>query len=196
MQKPPSIDLSFNHAAPGLLDELFRLDVTLQSSESSPVEASLYAEIKNSEGIVKEDYLVFSIDEQERAASKEASVGRIEPGQSIVQSIYLHGGAVTGSRLINITVKYTIAAGNSVSQTVEKSESLRIPFIAPFDVNFELCAQSNKLEKSIAPDLEKSERWLLVSSIRCFSAWDLDIRGVRLEEDSVSCKRKSNFSVF
>jgi hypothetical protein len=71
---------------------------------------------------------------------------------------------------------------------VEKSESLRIPFIAPFDANFELCAQSVKLQKSISPDLEKSERWLLVAAIRCFSAWDLDIKKVQLEKDEVRLK--------
>jgi hypothetical protein len=79
-------------------------------------------------------------------------------------------------------VKYIII-GKSSSLPVEKSESIRIPFIAPFDANFELCAQSEKLAKSISPDLEKSERWLMVAAIRCFSAWDLDIKNLRLEKD-------------
>lgn len=68
---------------------------------------------------------------------------------------------------------------------MEKSESLRIPFITPFDANFELCAQSEKLQKSISPDLEKSERWLMVAAIRCFSTWDLDIKNVQLEKDEL-----------
>lgn len=50
MQKPPSIDLKFDHAAPALLDELFKLDVVMTSSETEPVEATLCAEIKYSEG--------------------------------------------------------------------------------------------------------------------------------------------------
>lgn len=104
MQKPPSIELTFDHAAPALLDELFKLDVTIKSSETSPVEATLFAEIKNSEGVVKEDYIAFTRDDQETSPSKETDAGRIEPGQSIVRSIYLHGGAITGSRLITITV--------------------------------------------------------------------------------------------
>lgn len=66
---------------------------------------------------------------------------------------------------------------------VEKTESLRIPFITPFDASFELCAQSEKLEPSISPDLEKSERWLMVAAIRCFSTWDLDIKNVQLQKD-------------
>lgn len=49
-QKPPSIDLKFEHAAPALLDELFKLDISMTSSESEPVEAILCAEIKNAEG--------------------------------------------------------------------------------------------------------------------------------------------------
>jgi hypothetical protein len=79
-------------------------------------------------------------------------------------------------------VKYSIV-GKSASLPVEKSESIRIPFISPFDANFELCAQSQKLQKSISPDLEKSERWLMVAAIRCFSAWDLDIKNVELVKD-------------
>lgn len=43
-------------------------------------------------------------DNEDIGAIKETNVGRIEPGQSVTKSIYLHGGNVTGSRLINITV--------------------------------------------------------------------------------------------
>lgn len=184
MQKPPSLDLKFEHAAPALLDELFKLDVTMTSSETETVEATLVAEIKNSEGVVGEDYITFSMDSQDHAATQEADVGHIEPGKSVTTSVYLHGGNVTGSRLITITVKYSIV-GKDASHTVEKTDSLRIPFIAPFDVNYELCAQSEKLKKSIAPELAKSERWLLVAALRCFSAWDLDIKHVQLEKDEV-----------
>lgn len=53
MQKPPSIDLKFEHSAPALLDELFKLDLTITSSEVDPVEATLVCEIKNSEGAGK-----------------------------------------------------------------------------------------------------------------------------------------------
>ncbi|EPB84242.1 hypothetical protein HMPREF1544_09034 [Mucor circinelloides 1006PhL] len=182
MQKPPSLDLKFEHAAPALLDELFKLDVTMTSSETETVEATLVAEIKNSEGVVGEDYITFSMDSQDHAATQEADVGHIEPGKSVTTSVYLHGGNVTGSRLITITVKYSIV-GKDASHIVEKTDSLRIPFIAPFDVNYELCAQSEKLKKSIAPELAKSERWLLVAALRCFSAWDLDIKHVQLEKD-------------
>lgn len=189
MQKPPSLDLKFQHAAPALLDELFKLDVTMTSSETETVEATLIAEIKNSEGIVHEDYITFSMDQQEQAAPlQQADVGQIEPGQSLTKSVYLHGGGnVTGSRLITITVKYSIV-GKDTLQVVEKTDSLRIPFIAPFDANYELCAQSEKLKKSIAPELEKSERWLLVAALRCFSAWDLDIKHVQLQKDEVICR--------
>ncbi|KAG2200136.1 hypothetical protein INT47_012417 [Mucor saturninus] len=184
MQKPPSIDLKFDHAAPALLDELFKLDVVMTSSETEPVEATLCAEIKYSEGAVLEDYIAFTMedDNEDIGAIKETSIGRIEPGQSVTKSIYLHGGNVTGSRLINITVKYSIV-GKDASLPVEKTESLRIPFITPFDASFELCAQSEKLEPSISPDLEKSERWLMVAAIRCFSTWDLDIKNVQLQKD-------------
>lgn len=184
MQKPPSLDLKFEHAAPALLDELFKLDVTMTSSETETVEATLVAEIKNSEGVVSEDYITFSMDSQDHAVTQEADVGHIDPGKSVTTSVYLHGGNVTGSRLITITVKYSIV-GKDASHTVEKTDSLRIPFIAPFDANYELCAQSEKLKKSIAPELAKSERWLLVAALRCFSAWDLDIKHVQLEKDEV-----------
>lgn len=56
--------------------------------------------------LVLEDYIAFTMedDNEDIGAIKETSVGRIEPGQSVTKSIYLHGGNVTGSRLINITV--------------------------------------------------------------------------------------------
>lgn len=56
--------------------------------------------------LVVEDYIAFTMedDNEDIGAVKETNVGRIEPGQSITKSVYLHGGNVTGSRLINITV--------------------------------------------------------------------------------------------
>lgn len=68
---------------------------------------------------------------------------------------------------------------------VEKSESVRIPFTAPFDASFELCSITERLERSIGVDLEKSEKWLLTASFRCFSAWDLEIKSITIEEDKV-----------
>jgi hypothetical protein len=106
MQKPPSIDLKFEHTAPALLDELFKLDVTMTSSEKEPVDAILCAEIKNSEGAVIEDYIAFTMedDNEDIGPLKETHVGRIEPGTAVTKTVYLHGGKVTGSRLINVTV--------------------------------------------------------------------------------------------
>ncbi|KAI9481008.1 MAG: Gryzun, putative trafficking through golgi-domain-containing protein [Benjaminiella poitrasii] len=185
LQKPPSIDLKFEHTAPALLDELFQLNVTMTSSETEPIEAILCAEIKNSEAIVIDDYIKFTTEEEEteeNSSIKEMNVGLINPGESITKAIYLHSGIVTGSRLVNVTIKYN-TVGRDIAQYVEKSESLRIPFVAPFDVNFELCAQAEKLAKMSAPDLKKSERWLMVAFIRCFSTWDLDIKHLTIEED-------------
>lgn len=53
MQKLPSVDLKFDHAAPALLDELFKLDVIITSTETELIEATLCADIKNSEGAGK-----------------------------------------------------------------------------------------------------------------------------------------------
>lgn len=56
MQKPPSIDIEFNYNAPALLDELFALDVKIKNTETESITATLYAEIKNAEGIGRMDY--------------------------------------------------------------------------------------------------------------------------------------------
>ncbi|RCI01137.1 hypothetical protein CU098_002795 [Rhizopus stolonifer] len=173
MQKPPSIDLKFEHAAPALLDELFKLNVTITSSEEEPIQAILIADIKNSEGPVAQDYVTFTMQDSEE---RETTIGLIEPHTSVSKTVYLHGSQVTGARLIHMTVKYTMAGRENNSQMVEKSESLRIPFIAPFDANFELCAQNNMPQEAISPNMSSTERWLLVASIRCFSTWDLDIK--------------------
>ncbi|KAI7905331.1 Gryzun, putative trafficking through golgi-domain-containing protein [Cokeromyces recurvatus] len=181
MQKPPSIDLTFEHAAPAILDELFKVDMTMTNLETESIEAILCVEIKNSESTVNDD-IMFTTEEHD-TEEKEISLGIINPGESIIKPIYIRGRLVIGSRLVNVTIKYTIVG--KTTKYVEKSESLRIPFIAPFDVNFELCAQTERLKESMAPILERSERWLLVASIRCFSTWDLDIQYLTLEENKI-----------
>ncbi|CAO3693960.1 unnamed protein product [Rhizopus stolonifer] len=184
MQKPPSIDMSFNHNAPALLDELFKLDITVKNTEKGLIHATLYAEIKNAEGIVTGDYITFKQDEnkEDHSVTKEYNLDIIQAGQSVTQTAYLHGANTSGSRIIHLTVKYTVD-GKDVSEIVEKSEAIRIPFIAPFDASFDLCALTEKLEKSIDLDLEKSEKWLLTTSLQCFSAWDLEIKSIGLDQD-------------
>ncbi|KAG0750066.1 hypothetical protein G6F16_001788 [Rhizopus arrhizus] len=180
MQKPPSIDIVFDHNAPALLDELFKLDITIKNTELEAIKATLYAEIKNAEGIVKEDYITFI--EGADNITKELGLDIIEAGQSITKTAYLHGASISGSRIVSLNVKYTVV-GKDSSEIVEKTEAIRIPFAAPFDATFELCALTEKLEKSIALDLEKTEKWLLTASLKCFSAWDLEIESIRLDEN-------------
>ncbi|KAI8996802.1 Gryzun, putative trafficking through golgi-domain-containing protein [Pilobolus umbonatus] len=187
LPKPPSIDLRFDHAAPALLDELFKLNVNLTSHEKEAISVILSVSMKHSEGTVMEDYVVFSSDLEKGDVKANSSVqlGKINPGESIVKSVYLHGGKSPGSRIVNFQVKYNIV-GKEESQLVEKEEHIRIPFVNPFDANFELCAQCEKLNDAICPDLGKSERWLLVAAIRCFSAWDLVINSVELLKSETS----------
>lgn len=56
--------------------------------------------------IVADDYIAFVVNDnnEDIGASKETEIGRIDPGKSVTKSIYLHGGNMTGSRIINITV--------------------------------------------------------------------------------------------
>ncbi|KAI8364823.1 Gryzun, putative trafficking through golgi-domain-containing protein [Choanephora cucurbitarum] len=193
MQKPPSIDIKFEHSAPALLDELFKLNVIIKSSEDEPIEATLHVDMKNTEGSIDEDYVTFS-PEITAEATQQFDIGCIQPHTSLSKAIYLHGGKAAGSRLIHVTVKYTLA-GKDSSQMVEKSEPIRIPFIAPFDVNFELCAQSKKPQISMSPSLERSERWLLVAAIRCSSTWDLDIKHVELQRDETFSDPNTSLSL-
>ncbi|KAI8355688.1 Gryzun, putative trafficking through golgi-domain-containing protein [Blakeslea trispora] len=193
MQKPPSIDIKFEHSAPALLDELFKLNVVIKSSENEPIQATVYADMKNTEGPIDEDYITFS-PEISAKASQNLDVGCIQPHTSVSRAVYLHGSKAAGSRLIHVTVKYTLA-GRDSSQIVEKVESVRIPFIAPFDVNFELCAQSKKPQASISPNLERSERWLLVAAIRCSSTWDLEIKHVELQNDETFSDPNTSLSL-
>ncbi|RCH89161.1 vacuolar transporter chaperone, partial [Rhizopus azygosporus] len=148
------------------------------------ITATLYAEIKNAEGIVDDDYIALSSseDDKDHAATKDMELGTIDSGQTVTKTIFLHGGSISGSRIINLNVKYTVI-GRNFSEVVEKSESVRIPFTAPFDASFELCSITERLERSIGVDLEKSEKWLLTASFRCFSAWDLEIKSITIEED-------------
>ncbi|KAG0190503.1 hypothetical protein DFQ28_001976 [Apophysomyces sp. BC1034] len=186
MQRPPRVELTTKHNAPALLDEYFKLGVTVTSQESEPIDVTLHVEIKNVEGQVTDDYVAVSDDESEQLAAQDIVVGRIEPNQSIIQDVYLHGGAVSGSRLINLTVRYVLASTEKESDInfVEKHEQIRIPFVAPFDTSFELHAQSEKVEASLSPDLSKAEKWLMVAAIQCCSTWDLDILNVQLEQEA------------
>lgn len=54
MQRPPCVDLSMHHSAPGLLNELFPTMVTLTSKESETIDVTLHIDMKNVEGHGKE----------------------------------------------------------------------------------------------------------------------------------------------
>ncbi|KAI9274175.1 Gryzun, putative trafficking through golgi-domain-containing protein [Sporodiniella umbellata] len=174
LKKPPSIDISFSHNAPALLDELFELKITVKNTEEETIHAKLYAEMKNPEGV-----------EGEISTIEEKSLGSIEKGQLITTPAYLHGSNISGSRIVHLTVKYTVNTQDT-SEIVEKTEHIRIPFIAPFDTAYELSSLTERLEKSNEICLAKSEKWLLTVSLQCLSVWDLEIKNIRLNQNKYS----------
>ncbi|CAO3595427.1 unnamed protein product [Absidia cylindrospora] len=184
MQRPPSATLSIQSSAPALLDELFPLEVTLTNDEPTAIVVTLHVEMKNAEGQVKEDYIAFTMDDKTpKQAIGEVELGQVDPSQSVTKTVYLYGSRLTGSRLITLTARYSSVG--SLDALVEKAESIRIPFVTPFDTNFEVCAQNEATKttmESVLPNTSQTEKWLLVTSIRCCSTWDLLIDRIELHE--------------
>ncbi|KAI8082919.1 Foie gras liver health family 1-domain-containing protein [Halteromyces radiatus] len=181
MQRPPCVNLTMKYSAPALLDETFPLTITLTSDESEIIDVTLHVEMKNVEGQVDEDYATFMVNDQpittKQQAINELHLGHVKPNQSIDKTVYLYGSRLTGSRLITLTARYS-SVGSSTNALTEKSEAIRIPFVTPFDTNFEVCAQNEKPDSNMEPYLPNttaSEKWLIVASVRCCSTWDLAI---------------------
>ncbi|KAI9306763.1 Foie gras liver health family 1-domain-containing protein [Cunninghamella echinulata] len=172
MQRPPCVDLSMQHSAPGLLNELFPTIVTLSSKESETIDVTLQIDMKNVEG---HDKIYIMVDGKPEILSGNIKLGQVDPGQSINKTIYLYASLLTGSRLVTLTVTYT-SAGNNKNSIMEKSEAIRIPFVSPFDTSFELCSNNQSvkpIKNAYIPNTSQTDTWLLVASIQCCSAWDL-----------------------
>ncbi|KAI9016573.1 Gryzun, putative trafficking through golgi-domain-containing protein [Phycomyces nitens] len=175
-QRPPRIQLSVRESSPALLDEDFEMCVTVTSEETERIDVTLTVEVKNPEG---QDTGDRSLD------SASLQIGMIEPGKSVSTIVYIHGTGNVGSRLVNLKAEYVLssASGKTHVPKVEKSESITIPFISPFETTFELCAQGEEAATTVPFDLKRSEKWLMVAGIECCSTWDLDIESVGFEQE-------------
>ncbi|KAI8343321.1 Foie gras liver health family 1-domain-containing protein [Chlamydoabsidia padenii] len=178
MQRPPCVSLYMDYSAPALLDELFPLKVTLTSNESTTIDVTLGVEIKNVEGQVENQPTT-----KHHLGTGEIQLGQVEPGQSVDKTVYLYGSRISGSRLITLTARYRFVGNEDA--LAEKTESVRIPFVTPFDTSFEICTQ-NELPVSttdlVLPSTLRSEKRLVIASIRCCSTWDLMIDKLELNE--------------
>ncbi|KAI8970457.1 Gryzun, putative trafficking through golgi-domain-containing protein [Mycotypha africana] len=180
MQKPPNIDIKFEYVAPALLNELFKVEILITSSEEETIDVILGAEIKNVESTVPNDYIIIEPEQHEQNSTAEVSLGHIKSRQTLRKAVYIHCAADPGTRTISFTVKYSIVSQPS-AQIICKTETIRIPFIAAFDVNFELLGQTES-SKEAFPELEKSELWLLSSSVHCLSTCELEIESLQYEQ--------------
>ncbi|KAL0079429.1 Foie gras liver health family 1-domain-containing protein [Phycomyces blakesleeanus] len=185
-QRPPRIQLSIHQSSPALLDEDFEMCVTVTSEETERIDVTLCMEIKNAEGQAG-DYAWFKeAGDKSLESARTFVIGVIEPGQSVSTVVYIHGTGSVGPRLVNLKAEYVLssASGKAHVPKVEKSESVTIPFVSPFETTFELCAQGEDQGKTVPFDLKRTEKWLMVAAIQCCSTWNLDIESVRLEQEA------------
>ncbi|KAI7870632.1 Gryzun, putative trafficking through golgi-domain-containing protein [Spinellus fusiger] len=185
-QKPPRIQLSLQHTAPALLDEYFEMSVTITSEETEIIHVSLHVEIKNTEGQVG-DYVWFKTsDNALHSQSHTIEVGPIEPGTSATFPFYLYASQMAGIRTIDLKADYAMSSADKTATAprMQKSESVQIPFVAPFDCLFEVCAQSESVQKTVPFGLERSEKWLMIAALQCCSPWELDVESVVFEQEN------------
>ncbi|KAI9492284.1 Gryzun, putative trafficking through golgi-domain-containing protein [Zychaea mexicana] len=182
-QRHPRVKLIAGHDAQALLDEHFEFNVTIQNQEQDAIDAKLLVELKDTAG---QD----SNNKDTRESVAEVAFDRIESGQSATKPVYIHAGDMPGIRVVSLTARYRSADGKdqqqeqSESQFIEKRELLRIPFRSPFESNFKLYAHSDKLSfTTSSPDLGKTEKWLINTSIRCCSVSDLEIERLELKQE-------------
>ncbi|KAI8374513.1 Gryzun, putative trafficking through golgi-domain-containing protein [Radiomyces spectabilis] len=182
MQKPPRIDIKAAHHTPALLNEHYKVCVAITNRESESILGKLSVTMKNIEGAVNGDFVSFDDGSAEmKQGMSELDLGTIASGETVTKEIYLHGDEVSGSRLVTMTVGYTMSSTGKSNPLIEKTELVRIPFVAPFDTKFELCTLSEKPSHATSPVLDKAERWLVIAAIKCCSAWDLEIQDIQLE---------------
>lgn len=57
--------------------------------------------------IVDDDYIALfsSEDDKDHVATKDMELGTIDSGQTVTKTIFLHGGSISGSRIINLNVR-------------------------------------------------------------------------------------------
>ncbi|KAI8069209.1 Gryzun, putative trafficking through golgi-domain-containing protein [Gongronella butleri] len=184
-QRPPHVDLVTHAAAPALLDEYFPLTVELTSHEDEPIDAVLYVDIKN-----VEDFITFHVGQQGQS-SGELALGQLAPGSTLSRTIYLYGSRVAGSRLVTLMARYSSAHGQAV---MEKQESIRIPFMTPFDASFRVFEVNEHSEKSsYLPSGAQHESKRLEVTIRCCSTWELAIDKLDLAQVSTDLMKQATW---
>ncbi|ORX60381.1 hypothetical protein DM01DRAFT_1380727 [Hesseltinella vesiculosa] len=181
MQRPPLVDLTTFSSAPALLDEYFPLTIVLTSQEDEPIDATLHIDVKNVEGQVQEDFITFNVG-QPGESSGEISLGQLQPGASLSNTVYLFGSRLAGSRLVTLTARYSSVSSHGQA-VMEKQESIRIPFMNPFDANFSVCEINEITNKSLfLPNGTQQEAKRLNVTVRCCASWELTIDRLEFEK--------------
>ncbi|KAI7879688.1 hypothetical protein K492DRAFT_216972 [Lichtheimia hyalospora FSU 10163] len=185
-QRPPQVKLSADFESQALLNEHFELNITVENQEQDAIDASLSIEIKDATGHGQPttDFVVLSRDASDTKESVQTTaIGRIENGKSVKKTVYLCAEDLPGTRLVTLTATYTSVNSHDPNATIEKREVLRIAFKSPFETNFKLSAQSDKPSLATpSPNLERSEKWQVATSVRCCAASALEIEKVVLEQ--------------
>ncbi|CAG8535107.1 12218_t:CDS:10, partial [Acaulospora colombiana] len=187
-QKQAKLDIKAKHLAPAFLDEYYPIELTIVNMESEDVKAIFNAELV-SEIHELEDRVVLDYNSSGASYLKDIDFGVIPANGSFVKTVYVLGKKHLGIRTLNLVIWYSFIsssprASSSAQDWIEKRKDIRIPFIAPFSVAFNISSlgeefgQDNLSQNKSS--YERIERYLLVAKISSIGPWDIEVSAIDL----------------
>ncbi|CAG8514102.1 18433_t:CDS:10 [Dentiscutata erythropus] len=182
-QKQAKLDIKVNHSAPALLDEHYPIQLTILNLESEDIKAILKAELI-SDSQESED-VIFDSNLNTTNHLKETDLGVISSNGSCVKTIYIIGKKSTNLRTLRLTILYSTSSlipstPTPIQNWIEKREDIRIPFIAPFSVSFNIYPQEEFGNVRETSSLDRIERHFMVAKIASIGPWDICVSGIDL----------------
>ncbi|KAF0525068.1 Gryzun, putative trafficking through golgi-domain-containing protein [Gigaspora margarita] len=183
-QKQAKLDIKVNHSAPALLDEHYPIQLTILNLEPEDIKAVLKAELISD--LQESEDVIFDSNLNTTNHLKEVDLGVISSNESYVKTIYIIGKKTTNLRTLRLTVLYSTSSlipstPTPIQNWIEKREDIRIPFIAPFSVSFNISPQGEEFGNAREiSSLDRIERHFLVAKITSIGPWDICVSGIEL----------------
>ncbi|KAJ7772064.1 Gryzun, putative trafficking through golgi-domain-containing protein [Mycena maculata] len=194
--RPHSILMTLSHKAPAYLNEEYPILVEVTNADDRELEVTAHVLLQPTEIDGTENVIILE-DERSSSLIKGVSFGVLQPGVSVVKTLYLLSSGGAGDRLVDVSIQSTALGAQSenpeLQDMTETLQTLVVPTSDAIKVNFGLVYKRALGARAGIADLRTYDHdfWddgdggeaIVTTQMECTGPWGLDVTNVKLHRE-------------
>ncbi|KAJ6497565.1 Gryzun, putative trafficking through golgi-domain-containing protein [Mycena sanguinolenta] len=201
--RPHNILMTLSHKGPAYLDEDYPILVEVTNTDDRELELTADVLLQPTEIDGTENMIALD-DERSPSLIKGVNFGALQPGMSVVKTLYLISSGATGDRMVDVSIQSTVIGAKQpenpeLQDMTETLQTLVVPTVDAITVKYDVVYKRAPGLRVGVADLRAYDHdfWddgdggeaVVTAQMECAGPWGLEVTGVKLlREDNEHAK--------